>query len=136
MCGILEHIKSIEKSAYPVTLHKMQGMKSMRDFLKYCEATCKDDVIILQGVSWYFIANKPHHEIIDIASIDGMTMRDLITVKKSIWDSFKGKLIKMDAMDSTSYKFIKKIGGQIIENKPFLKNQIPFHKIQIWLEEK
>ena len=131
MESILHHLKNIERKAYPGPLQKMQDLTSVQDLIYYCTAVSKDDLLILHGPDWYFLATISTAEIIDLASVSGMSFKDLITVKKTITETFKGREIYFEAKEDTSYKFISKIGSVISLDEVFLKERIPFHRVRI-----
>lgn len=105
-------------------------MTKLKELLNYCDASSKEDLIYLSGYHWYFLANKATNEIIDLASSNRMNYHDLYYVKESITSIFKHKQIRLEAMEATSYRLIKRL-GPVLYDEPFLKSNIPFHKVVI-----
>lgn len=104
MKNFLSFIKKIEKAAYPAAYRYIQDCESWDDLVDYCEAESNDDMVVLTGEEWYCLYVKSTGELVDLASINGISMKDLI----SIWNKISSdmSIIKLDARDGTSKKLI------------------------------
>lgn len=74
MRSLIRHLLSIEEVAYPAHMQQMRnlGVRSMSDLLDYCEVSNTEQVLILTGPGWYFLAGKHEDEgyveLVDLAS--------------------------------------------------------------------
>lgn len=122
-------IKKLEKSAYPSIYRYMQHIKTIDDVVEYCEAENREDIICVITKTFYFLAVKSTGEIVDLAG--EMTLSDLIQVKNIILSNFKGKVITFDSRESTSYKLIRRLGGEIIQDEVYLWGDEKYHSMKI-----
>jgi len=128
MLRSLRLLKRIERSAYPACYRQMQECSSMDDVLEYCEAQDQDDLVMLTGKSWYFLAVKSTGEIVDLAG--KTTLADLFMIKRKIKEVFSGRVLKLDAREDTSFRLIRKV-GRIISDHPYPWDGETFHEMWI-----
>lgn len=124
-------IKKIEREAYPDQYRGMQDCYTMDDIAYYAEAEDEDDLIILTGEHFYFIAVKSTREIVDLAG--RMSLKDMHSVKRTIRRNFKGRAVALDARHSTSYRIIKFI-GDILEDVPYDWCGETFHEMKVLIK--
>lgn len=133
MIGMIEEIKRIERSSYPACYRQMQECSTMDDIVEYCEARDQDDLVIMTGTSWYFIAVRSTGEIVDLAG-KLVDIRDLFAIKRKIIDVFAGKVISLDARESTSYRLVTAMSrrvGTIVEDEEYSWEGETFHEIKL-----
>ena len=133
--SLLGSIKAIEIKAYPPILCGFQSCSTVQDALNYCGALSIEDLLIILEPNWYFIAVISTGEIVDFASDKALTYNTLLKIKRALPATFKGRHIFFDALDSTSNRITRRFSniGEIVENTPFLKKGIPFHRIKVSL---
>jgi len=102
----------------------------MSDILEYCMAQDQDDLVIMTGKSWYFLAVKSTGEIVDLAG--KTTLADLFTIKRKIKEVFGERIIKLDAREGTSFKLIRKV-GKIISDYSYSWEGETFHEIEMYI---
>jgi len=101
MDEIYHQIRELESRIYPVG---MQSMQDCIDLEEYCEST---PLVITWGVpmSGYLLATKT--EIVDLASVKPLTLKELRELMVELKGYYKNKIFSMDARETTSYKLIK-----------------------------
>ena len=132
----LNHIKAIEAKAYPKSLWGLQDFRYPEDLVEYCGAHSWTDMLVLSGDHWYFIATISTGEIVDLASTTPLSYKDLLRIKYYLQVVFKGRQIHFEALESTSYRFVRRFNriGRVLEDKPFIKKGLSFHKVVIEID--
>ena len=126
--NIVKFIKMIEKSSYPRVYRALQNTHSIDDIVEYCEADEWDDLLVLTGEKFYFLAVKSTCEIVDLAG--EMSMKDIVAVTKTVKRVFSGKIISMNMRESTSYRAVGLI-GEIIEDNVYTWGKEVFHDVKV-----
>ena len=105
---MINKIKQIEASAYPEYMQMLQECYTLEDIADYCECSVKQ-LHILQKDNFYVLvaSHKRYVEIVDWAAA-GRCVEPFV-VFKFIKNIAKGKTIKLDAREGTSYPFIKEM---------------------------
>lgn len=102
---LIAHLRQIERAAYPPHMRQMQAVRSIEDLAEYCE--CRpDQVFVLSGEGWYFIAaeREGEVEVVDFASAGGC--RDLFRVLAAVLARWRGRKVAMDCRARTSYPLV------------------------------
>lgn len=128
MKKMLKNIKRIESQSYPSCYRQMEDCNSIGDIVEYCEAKDIDDLIIITGKTWYFLAVKSTREIVDLAGKTSLS--DLFKIKRKIKEVFSGLTVKLDARENTSYRIIKRL-GKVVKDYPYSWNDEVFHEMEV-----
>ena len=101
MKGIMRHLRRVEKKAYPKQYRQMQHIRKMSELTEYCEGTPK----VKTWAEGYCIVTED--EIVDLASLQPMTLREIGELLRFFKAHFKGRTASLDAREKTSFILIK-----------------------------
>jgi len=99
--NMLKHLRKVERQAYPEAYRAMQDVRTMADLRDYCEG----EPTVWTWEGGYCIATDD--EIVDLASIRPLSLRELRKLLGKLAVHFGGQLVSLDARAGTSWKLIQ-----------------------------
>jgi len=119
---VLKLIKKIERRAYPAHMREINACRNWDEFLEYCEANSREELILIVRQDFYLIAVDRGYEveIVDMASIGRCLSLNIFRVINELKARIgEGRRLIMDARKSTTYPIIKRLvrryGWKVIE---------------------
>lgn len=124
-------IKSIERSAYPFEMQQLQDCSSWEEVAEYCEVPLKHLLVYTETNMYMLIGN--HHkfvEVVDMASIGHFNIFEALSFIK---ESAKGRIIKLDAREGTSYPLILKLHRklEVVKDKAWQWGEDVMHEMEV-----
>ena len=114
----ISKIKAIEAIAYPAHMQGMQDVQSEKDLKEYCES---NTIQVFQDKDWYCIVTKK--EVVDLASLQPMSIKDMLQLLLQLQDWFKERKFTLDAKEDTPLKLLRYLSK---------KNKIKILKEESW----
>lgn len=124
-------IKSIERTAYPFEMQQLQDCESWEEVAEYCEVPLKNLLVYTDNSMYMLIGEHEHYiEVVDMASIGHFNMFKALSF---IEESAKGRTIKLDAREGTSYPLILKLHRklEIIRDEAWQWGDDVMHEMEV-----
>ncbi len=100
----IEHLKRVEKEAYPPHLRELGEITTWGEFCNYCES---EKAIITQWETGYMIHTR--YEIIDLASTKPLRLITLIELKNVLKSTYGALTFSFSARVKTTWKLIARM---------------------------
>lgn len=127
----LLEIKSIERNAYPFEMQQLQDCVSWEDVAEYCEVPLKSLLIYTEANMYILIGeHRKFIEVVDMASVGHFNvLKALSFIEKSA----KGRIIKLDAREGTSYPLILKLRRklEVIKDEAWQWGEDVMHEMEV-----
>lgn len=121
---VIKKVRAIEARVYPIFMRGLEDVETLQDLAEYCECSTKQ-VSLEVGDNWYLLVAEFRRrvEIVDLACVGRIGMREVFRLSSLISTRYAGKLVELDARESTSYPLILKIstrnGWKILKDEPW-----------------
>ena len=113
-----QNLRVIESEVYPSHMWGMQEVETLEDLQEYCESS---KVKVFGNDTWYCIVTKK--EVVDLASLQPMSIKDMLQLLLQLQDWFKERKFTLDAKEDTSLKLLRYLSK---------KNKIKILKEESW----
>lgn len=127
----LSLIKSIERNAYPLEMQQLQDCESWEDVAEYCEVPLKHLSIYTEANMYILIGeHKKFIEVVDMASVGCFNVFKALSF---IASSAKGRVIRLDAREETSYPLILKLRKklEILKDEAWQWGEDVMHEMEV-----
>lgn len=124
-------IKSIERNAYPLEMQQLQDCTSWEDVAEYCEVPLNDLLVYTEANMYILIGeHRSFIEVVDMASVGRF---NIFKALNFIASSAKGRTIKLDAREGTSYPLILKLRKkiEIIRDEAWQWGEDVMHEMEV-----
>ena len=124
-------IKSIERNAYPFEMQQLQDCESWKEVAEYCEVPLKHLLVYTEPHMYILIGeHKDFIEVVDMAAVGHFNIFDALSF---IAKSAKGRTIKLDAREGTSYPLILKLHRklEIIKDEAWQWGTDVMHEMEV-----
>lgn len=127
----LNVIKKIEAKAYPPHMQQLQNCKTWEEVAEYCEVSPKNLLVYTEANMYILIGeHKRFIEVVDMASVGHFNIFEALNFIKV---AAKGKKIKLDAREGTSYPLILKLHKklEVIKDEAWQWGEDVMHEMEV-----
>lgn len=124
-------IKLIERNAYPFEMQQLQDCYSWEDVAEYCEVPLKHLLVYTEANMYMLIGD--HHKFIEVVDMASVGHFNAFKALSFIKESAKGRIIRLDAREGTSYPLILKLRKKlrILKDEAWQWGEDVMHEMEV-----